>query len=101
MQYRRLNGWYVLLAEILGTIILIALCVVAANQVRTAAMRREQACTQTLYMMWKQCAKHSTVSCLSTQSYNAVLKSARSQPGNSQTLAAALLCMGLNAHGMS
>lgn len=34
-SYSRLDGWYVLLAEILGTIILIAICVVAARQVRT------------------------------------------------------------------
>lgn len=33
-SYSRLDGWYVLLAEILGTIILIAICVVAARQVR-------------------------------------------------------------------
>lgn len=33
MTYGRLDGWYVLTAELLGTIILIALCVVAASQV--------------------------------------------------------------------
>jgi hypothetical protein len=33
MSYSRLDGWWVLCAEFLGTIILIALCVVAANQV--------------------------------------------------------------------
>lgn len=38
-SYSRLDGWYVLLAEILGTIILIAICVVAARQVGRAAHR--------------------------------------------------------------
>jgi hypothetical protein len=33
VSYSRLGGWWVLAAEMLGTIILIALCVVAANQV--------------------------------------------------------------------
>lgn len=37
-SYSRLDGWYVLAAEILGTIILIALCVVAANQVGTIVL---------------------------------------------------------------
>jgi hypothetical protein len=37
-SYSRLDGWWVLTAEFLGTIILIALCVVAANQVRQAVL---------------------------------------------------------------
>lgn len=41
MSYSRLDGWWVLCAEFLGTIILIALCVVAANQVSTVERQGE------------------------------------------------------------
>lgn len=41
VSYSRLGGWYVLGAEILGTIILIALCVVAAEQVRAERCARQ------------------------------------------------------------
>jgi cell division septation protein DedD len=42
MTYGRLDGWYVLTAELLGTIILIALCVVAASQVGRQQQRQQQ-----------------------------------------------------------
>lgn len=47
-SYSRLDGWYVLAAEILGTIILIALCVVAANQVGSCSGLR---CAATNYSL--------------------------------------------------